>query len=139
MLRTSRTVSRMRGPRSTRSPTKTALRPSGCAIHWSTADAGRRLDGGRDRVTQLPQQSFQFVAAAVDVADDVERAVLVAFVVLQRHPLDRGGFDLLGGLQHEDWRKPSLARPRSDRRSCDCCWRTTWGPKSRSSRSRLRS
>ena len=32
MLRTSRTVSRMRGPRSTRSPTKTALRPSGWAI-----------------------------------------------------------------------------------------------------------
>ncbi len=39
-----------------------------------------------------------------------------------------------GVSRTKTWRKPSLARPRSDRRSCACCWRTTCGPKSRSSR-----
>jgi hypothetical protein len=32
-------------------------------------------------VAKLAEQGFQFVGAAVDVADDVERAVLVALVV----------------------------------------------------------
>ena len=32
------------------------------------------------------------------------------------------------------WRKPSRCSPRSDRRSCDFCLRTTCGPKSRSAR-----
>ena len=38
----------------------------------------------------------------MNIADDVERAVLVPLVVPQRHPLDGGRFDLFGALQHED-------------------------------------
>jgi hypothetical protein len=38
----------------------------------------------------------------VDIADNVEGTVLVAFVVVQWHSLDRGGIDLFGALQHED-------------------------------------
>ena len=48
------------------------------------------------------EQGLQFVAAAVHVADDVERAVLVPLVVPQRHPLDRGRLDLLGRFEDED-------------------------------------
>src|SRR5262249_31189700 len=52
-------------------------------------------------VAQLLEQGFKFIAAAVNVSDDVEGAVFLPLVVPQRHPLDHRRFDLLGGLQHE--------------------------------------
>src|SRR5262249_4096734 len=67
--------------------------------------AGKSRSTGRDRrdfVTQLTEQCFQFVAAAVYVPDDVERAVFVALVVVKRHALDRRGFHFLRTLQYEN-------------------------------------
>ncbi len=82
------------GPRSTRSPTKTAVRPSGC-----------RAPTGRPSVValQLPaepqQQRLQLGPAAVDVADDVERPVQLPPVVVEPLVPDRGGVDLLCAVQ----------------------------------------
>ena len=60
--------------------------------------AARRRAAGGDRhglVAEGPQQGLKLVAAAVDIADEVERPVLLPPVVPERHPLDRGGVDLL--------------------------------------------
>ena len=40
-------------------------------------------------VAECLEQCFQFVAAAVQIADDVERPVVVPLVVPERRPLDR--------------------------------------------------
>ena len=133
MFRTSRTVSRMRGPRSTRSPRKTAWRPSGWAKVRSPQGGSSRSQAGLTYPSSL-EQLLQLVAAAVDIADDVERAVLVPLVVPERHSLDDRRLDLLGRLQHEDVPEPLPLEPPSDRRSCDFWLRTTCGPKSRSAR-----
>ena len=82
----------MRGPRSTRSPTNIALRPDGCA---QDSDAV-------PRVPELLEQTFELVAAAVDVADDVERPAVLFPVVPERLPLDDGGIDLLLRLEDVD-------------------------------------
>ena len=101
MLRTSRTVSRMRGPRSTKSPTKTALRPSGWRRPVCPRPGILHADCRR-QVAELLEQGFKLIAAAVNVADDVEGAMFLPFVIPQRHSLDRGRFDLLGAFQHKD-------------------------------------
>ena len=82
------------GPRSTRSPTNTARRPVG-----RRAPTRRRAS---TLVAELAQQLVELVVAAVDVADDVERAVLGAAVGPQRRALDLGRLDLLGDAQHAD-------------------------------------
>ena len=59
----------------------------------------------RDRlrfIAKFGQQLFQFIAAAVHVADEVERAMLVPAVVPQWRPFDGNGLDFLGRLEHED-------------------------------------
>ena len=53
-------------------------------------------------VPESREQFLQLVAAAVNIADDVERAVLVSLVVPERHPLDDRRLDLLGRVEHED-------------------------------------
>jgi hypothetical protein len=50
----------------------------------------------------LTQQRLQFITAAVDIADDVERAMLAPLVVVERHALDGDCFHLLRRLQHKD-------------------------------------
>ena len=70
-------MSRTRGPRSTRSPTKTAFRPSGMAIDRARRRARSPSRRSTDLVAERREQRLQLVAAAVDVADDVERAVFV--------------------------------------------------------------
>ena len=52
-----------------------------------------------DRVAELAEQRLQLDAAAVDVADDIERAVLVAQVVVQRRPGDPDAGDLVDPAQ----------------------------------------
>jgi hypothetical protein len=71
-------------------------------IHRAAGQSGSTRRDRRDFVTQLTQQGLQFVAAAVNVSDDVDGAVLVAFVVVERHALDPCGFHFLWALQHED-------------------------------------
>ena len=83
-------VSTMRGPRSTRSPTKIAFRPAGCA-------QGRRRSA---RSRAAASSCSQLVATAVNVADDVERPVFVLAIVPQRLPLDDGRVDFLLRLEH---------------------------------------
>src|SRR5207244_13109682 len=56
---------------------------------------------GRGLVTQPAQQGFPLIAAAVDIADDVERPVFMALVAVERHALDRGGCHFLRTLQDE--------------------------------------
>src|SRR6185503_14725805 len=53
-------------------------------------------------VTQLPQQLLELVAAAMNVADDVERPRFAFAVVPERLPLDDGSIDLLLGLEDVD-------------------------------------
>ena len=53
-------------------------------------------------VAELPEQRHELVEAAVHVADDVERSVLVLQVVPERLALDADGIHLLGGGEHED-------------------------------------
>src|SRR5579875_2136981 len=62
-------------------------------------------------VTQLPQERFQFIAAAVNVADDVKRAVLLPFVVPQGHALDRGGINFFRAFQHKHLTEPFASKP----------------------------
>ena len=57
---------------------------------------------GLDPPAERRQQLDQLVVAAVDVADDVERAVLVLAVVPERLALDRRRVDLLERAQHVD-------------------------------------
>ena len=94
MPMTRRSTPGVSGPRSTRSPRKIARRPSG----------GGRRPGGRlasrsSGVAELGQQLLELGPAAVHVADDVERAGLVAQVVEQLGAGDRGGGDLFGRAQ----------------------------------------
>ena len=65
---TRRSTAGVAGPRSTRSPRKSARRPSG----WRAVSPS-----ASDLVAELRQQFDQLGVAAVDVADDVERAVSV--------------------------------------------------------------
>ena len=51
------------------------------------------------RVPELLEQTFELVAAAVDVADDVERSAVLFPVVPEWLPLDDGGINLLLGLE----------------------------------------
>src|SRR5260221_633476 len=52
-------------------------------------------------ITQLLEQSLKLIAAAMNVADDVKRAMLLAFVIPKRNPFNRRRLDLLGTSQHE--------------------------------------
>ena len=88
-----------------------------------------------DGVAELAEQRVELVAAAVHVADDVERAVLVPPVVPERLALDRrpprpppaSRARRRGGSPRAAGRAASGA-------SCWLCWRMTCGPKSRSGR-----
>ena len=60
-------------------------------------------------VAQLAEQGLQLVAAAVHVADDVERPVVVPLVVPKRGPLDDRRLDFLGRIEDENvWEPFSL-------------------------------
>ena len=82
---TSRSTPGVSGPRSTRSPRNTAVRPSGCRYAPSVVRC----------VAEHVEERHQLVAAAVHVADDVERSVLGAPVGPSRLAHDLGGVDLL--------------------------------------------
>jgi len=53
-------------------------------------------------VSEPQQQFFQFVAATMHIADNVERAVVVRAVVPERNPLNHGGFTFLDAFEHEN-------------------------------------
>ena len=53
-------------------------------------------------VAESSEESLQFLAAPVDIADDVEWAVLVPLVVPQRNTLDGRRLNLLGRVEHKD-------------------------------------
>src|SRR5690606_26131481 len=50
-------------------------------------------------IAQGRQELLELVRAAVHIADDVERTVLVRAIVPERHALHRDGIDLLGALE----------------------------------------
>ena len=67
----------------------------------------RRADGtaelvSRDGIAELGKQHLKLGAAAVDVADDVERTGLLAQIVEQRGTRDRRGGDLVLVVQDVD-------------------------------------
>ena len=130
---TSRSTPGESGPRSTRSPTNTA---AGRRVRRVDRAAGVVA---RELVAEPAQQRLQLGPAAVHVADDVERAGQVPAVVEQLLADDLGGVDLLDGRSTCTLRKPSRARPRSDRRSCSRCRRTTCGTEVAVGRPGLRS
>ena len=120
MFRTIRSESRTRGPRSTRSPTKTALRPAGWRRPVRHQPVASRRPSPRSRAAE---QLLQLVAAAVDVADDVERAVVVAAVVPERLALDRRRRRRPRALSTKTWRKPRGRALERSARGLARCWR----------------
>ena len=126
-------MSRTRGPRSTKSPTKTALRPSG----WTMGRPPRR-DRRLQRVSPYPSRraTLKLVGAAVDIADDVERPMLPRPSFQSGTRSTTAASTSSGVSRTKTCRKPSFLSPLSDRRSCDVWLRTTCGPNSRSARSR---
>lgn len=65
----------------------------------------------REPVAELGQEAFDFLAAAVDVADDVERPVLVGAVVPQAGTGDRRVVDCLRRVEQVDLAESFLAHP----------------------------
>ncbi|RFC52734.1 MAG: hypothetical protein DVB22_000317 [Verrucomicrobia bacterium] len=55
--------------------------------------------GGIDLVAEIPEERDEFIVAAMDIADDVERTVVVAPVVPERLALDDGGVDFFRRLE----------------------------------------
>src|SRR5690606_20396965 len=53
-------------------------------------------------IPQLFEQLLKLVAAAVNVADDVERTILIPLVIPKRDTLDGRRLDLLDRIHHED-------------------------------------
>ena len=53
-------------------------------------------------VAQFFQQQFQFIVATVNVADKIERPVLVRAVVPQRHALNRRRVDFFDRIHHKN-------------------------------------
>jgi len=78
----------MRGPRSTRSPTNTPVRVRVGAID--------------EFVAEHAEQLLELVGAAVDVADDVEGAVLSLLVVPKRSARDRRSLHVLRRVEDVD-------------------------------------
>ena len=64
----------------------------------------------RDPPAKLAQQCDEFREAAVDVADDVERAVLASTVRPSRLPLDNRRFDIVRRAEHGDVPEPLFAQ-----------------------------
>ena len=56
-------------------------------------------------VAQLLKQGFEFIAAAVQITDDVKRPVFIPLVVPEWGPLDDSRLDLFGRLEDEDVRE----------------------------------
>src|SRR5690348_1011178 len=77
-----------------------------CGVSVGTVAPERRMNFQRVRlIAQLLEQGFKLVAATVNVADDVERAMFLPPVVPEWHPLNCSCFDLLGSFEHEDMPK----------------------------------
>jgi hypothetical protein len=64
-----------------------------------------------EHVAELGKEALELIAAAVDVADDVERSVLVGTVVPQAGSADRRLVDPLRRVEHVDLPEPLLAHP----------------------------
>ena len=64
-----------------------------------------------EAVAQVGQQLLELGPAAVDVADDVERAVVVAPVVVLLLVHDRGGLDLVDAVEDVDLAEPLPGQP----------------------------
>ena len=92
---TRRSTPGVSGPRSTRSPTKTARLPGRMP---GTGGAARLVSG--QLVAEVGEQRLEFGAAAVHVADDVERAGLIPQVVEELGPGQQGGTDLRFRPEH---------------------------------------
>ena len=121
------------GPRSTRSPRKTASRPSG----W-LGDTGALRSGPLRRFSRAARAALELRAAAVHVADDVERPVLVAPVVPQLLSLDGAASTSSGSRARTTCGSPP-ASARGALGAAGALLRDDVRPKSRSARSRLRS
>ena len=51
-------------------------------------------------VAELGQQLHQFIKTSVNIANDVERSMLLLQIIPQRLPLNHGGFDFFQRFQH---------------------------------------
>ncbi len=54
------------------------------------------------RIAEAPQQRLQFVAAAVNVANQIERAVFRGLVIPKRNAIHDGAVHLFRRFQHEN-------------------------------------
>ena len=92
--------------RGVRPPVDQVAHEDRAPARW-VAGAGRPAGGvALEGVAEFGQQLLEFGAAAVHVADDVERAALVPQIAEQPGPGDRGGGDLFGGAQEVDRAEP---------------------------------
>ena len=128
---TRRSTSGERGPRSTRSPRKTALRPSG----WRAVGPASPEPTSQPREPSRPATSSKQPWTSPMMSKG------------PRSPRRSGhsgwrsmtAASASSGLANTvtEW-KPSRLRPRRERRRAPLCRRTAWGPMSRSLRSSLR-
>ena len=97
MLIAKRSTSGIFGPRSTKSPRKITLRPSGGVdrILWRSVAVGLRLY----RIAKLLQQIDKLIEATMHIADDVERPVFMFQIVPKRLADDLGSINFLGRAQ----------------------------------------
>ena len=94
----------MCGPRSTRSPKKHGLSPFG--MSEGSVAPGRIIAVKLKRlIAELAEKGLQLVVATVQVANDVERPVVIPFVVPERSSLDDRRLDFLGRIEDEDVRE----------------------------------
>ena len=88
----------------------------GAAVHEIAEEdglsAGGRKEGGGlrrgvwlERVSQLGEESDEFVVAAVNVANDIERTGVKFFVVVKRNALKGDGIGFFRGRKDEDMAK----------------------------------
>src|ERR1700722_9025596 len=73
---------------------------------------GRRLDGqaglstgiglNHETIAELIEQRQQFLEAAMNIADDIERSMLIAAIDIQPDAVDRGGIDFFQSAQDMD-------------------------------------
>jgi hypothetical protein len=78
-------------------------------VGWPIEEGGSARCDLRDLVAEPSEQFLMFVAADVEIANDVERTVLYPPVVPERNALEVHRFNLLGSLHHEDVSKPLVA------------------------------
>src|SRR5207253_5815208 len=84
--------------------------PSQRVLVAGAAAQGRFTRSNRaELVTKSPEELFQLITTAVNIADDINGTMFVTFIAVQPHTLDGGGFHFLRRFQYENVAKAFFA------------------------------